>query len=632
MSEPSSLSHGFVLGPYRVRPKQEQIQGPERTHHLEPKVMQVLVTLAENAQRPVSRDQLLETVWAGTVVGDEVVSRAISLLRGYLQDERKNPRFIRTIPKTGYELIHPVFPLEAAAPGNLPAEGTPKPPVQDAAAEAHLPIAAAPRKRHLRLWAVGLALGMVLVAAWSLLGTREATTVSATVAVLPFKLNGDADGLPYIREGLADYLINRLSQASNLRVVAKRSSFANFDTTIDARGLGSLLGADYIIDGTLSQGPGKRLHATLYLVETESGTNRAAAQVAWASTDIPGLQQATLDLATDALSKVLPLRFDVDVRPPEPVNQAAYRAYLEAKYQWSLRGETRIDRAIELLRETIRLEPGFAEGHLALAQALAIEPFYTSQSVDAGFSEARVYAARASRLNPALRPDADALEGFMLKQEWRWQEALDQLEQALSADPENLMAHYWYSTLLSSLGRFEDALVHIESAQRLDPVSPFINDRLAVAYMWQGNMEAAAERYQVATRLGYLESIQPKSFFVFLKRMARYDELGELLLRQGYDENWVQPFIDALHSTARRANATRVLEAAMARGDIPVELRFGIWTFLGDADRALASFELNPKTPDIEYLWAEETAFLRDHAHFPALLEKLNLTDVIPQA
>ena len=116
MSEPSTLSHGFTLGQYHVRPRQEQIQGPEQTYHLEPKVMQVLVTLAEHAQRPVSRDQLLETVWAGTVVGDEVVSRAISLLRGYLQDERKNPRFIRTIPKTGYELIQPVFPLEPEVP------------------------------------------------------------------------------------------------------------------------------------------------------------------------------------------------------------------------------------------------------------------------------------------------------------------------------------------------------------------------------------------------------------------------------------------------------------------------------------------------------------------------------------
>jgi len=649
MSEPSTLSHGFTLGQYRVRPRQEQIQGPEQTYHLEPKVMQVLVTLAEHAQRPVSRDQLLETVWAGTVVGDEVVSRAISLLRGYLHDERKNPRFIRTIPKTGYELIQPVFPLEPevpqgrtlgqsgqpslAAPEILidpPADGSPTATAQDDAAGADSPVASQSGNRHLRLWAAGFVL--LLVTAWSLLSMREGEAEFATVAVLPFKLNGDAEALSYIREGLADYLINRLSQARNLRVVAKRSSFANFDTTIDARGLGSLLGADYIIDGTLADGPSARLKATVYLVETESGTNRASAQVEWTNTDIPGLQQATLESALDALGKVFRVRFDVEVQPPEPVSQAAYRAYLEAKYQWSLRGEARIDRSIELLREAIQLEPGFAEGHLALAQALAIEPFYTSQSVDAGFAAARVYAAQASRLNPELKTDADALEGFMLKQEWRWQEALDRLEQALQADPENLMAHYWYSTLLSSLGRFEDALVHIESAQRQDPVSPFINDRLAVAYMWHGNMDAAAERYRVAARLGYVESIQPKSFFVFLKRTERYDELGDLLLRQGYNANWVEPFIDALRHPARRASATPVLEAAMARGEIPVELHFGIWTFLGDADRALAGFELDPKTPDIEYLWAKETGFLRDHPDFPALLEKLNMTDVIPQS
>jgi len=455
---------------------------------------------------------------------------------------------------------------------------------------------------------------------------------TATVAVLPFNINGDVAELSYVREGLADYLINQLSQASNLQVVAKRSSFANFDATIDARGLGSMLGADYIIDGTLEGVAGQQLTATVYLVDTDSGTNRAARQVVWAGTDIPGLQHALFDSAVASLHKVLRVRFDKQPHMPGPVNPAAYRAYLEAKYQWSLRGEARIRRAIGLLQEAIGIEPRFAEAHLALGQALAIEPLYTDRSVSAAFTAARSYAAQAEALDPIFKPDVDALEGYMLKQEWRWPEALARLERALQADPDNLMANYWYSILLSTLGRFEEALTYIEVAHRQDPVSPFLNDRLAVANVWLGNMEAAAARYELAASLGYLESVQPKSLFVFLQRTGQFDQLRQLLLRQGYGADWVVPFIEALRDPAQRDKATEVLEAAIARAEVPEHLRFGVWAFLGDAQRALASFQLDPKTPDIEYLWAPESRFLREHPDFPALLQQLNLTKMAPQA
>jgi DNA-binding winged helix-turn-helix (wHTH) protein/TolB-like protein len=648
-----------------VLPRQEQIQGPEQTYHLEPKVMQVLVVLAEHAQQPVTRDMLLDTVWAGTVVGDEVVSRAISLLRGYLGDERTNPRYIRTIPKTGYELIHPIAPLlpdlaaadeprggletatyapesraastqrletpaqDAPLPRNSPSDpGISSPHARSTHRAGEPQYRLRPGRRAYWIWAV---VPILLVSIFALSRLRDEPE-TATVAVLPFNINGDASELSYIREGLADYLINQLSQASNLRVVAKRSSFANFDATIDARGLGSMLGADYIIDGTLDGAQGEQLTATVYLVDTRSGTNRAARRVAWAEADIPGLQHALFDSALAALGKVLRVRFDEQLRPPKPANPAAYRAYLEAKYQWSLRGDARIRRAIGLLQDAIRLEPTFAEAHLALAQALAIEPLYTDRSVAAGFAAARTYAARAQSLEPTFKPDVDALEGYMLKQEWRWPEALNSLQGALEADPDNLMANYWYSMLLSTLGRYQEALKYIEAAHRQDPISPFLNDRLAVANLWLGNMEAAAERYEIATRLGYLESIQPKSLFVFLHRTARFDQLRLLLLRQGYSADWVTPFVEALRQPEQRDAATPVLEAAMTRGEIPEDLRFGIWAFLGDAGRAIAAFQIDPKTPDIEYLWARDSGFLRKHPDFPGLLEKLNLTGVAPRA
>ena len=54
---------GFRIGPWRVSPLTGEIESSDRAVHLEPKVMEVLVVLAENAGSVVLRDELLERIW-----------------------------------------------------------------------------------------------------------------------------------------------------------------------------------------------------------------------------------------------------------------------------------------------------------------------------------------------------------------------------------------------------------------------------------------------------------------------------------------------------------------------------------------------------------------------------------------
>ena len=97
----------FYVGRWLVQPRLNRIRGSEETHRVEPKVMGVLVCLARQPGEVVTRDQLLETVWAGTVVTDDVLTRSISELRKVFDDDPRNPGVIETIPKTGYRLIAP---------------------------------------------------------------------------------------------------------------------------------------------------------------------------------------------------------------------------------------------------------------------------------------------------------------------------------------------------------------------------------------------------------------------------------------------------------------------------------------------------------------------------------------------
>ena len=104
-----TLQNGFRVGElHHVEPSLNSVTGPAGTTRLEPKVMQVLVCLAAQAGQVVPKERLMQTVWPDTFVGDDVLTRSISELRRVFGDDVRNPRFIQTIPKSGYRLMAPV--------------------------------------------------------------------------------------------------------------------------------------------------------------------------------------------------------------------------------------------------------------------------------------------------------------------------------------------------------------------------------------------------------------------------------------------------------------------------------------------------------------------------------------------
>jgi DNA-binding winged helix-turn-helix (wHTH) protein len=114
------LQNGFRIGEFHhVEPSLNTVTGPTGTTRLEPKVMQVLLCLAAHAGQVVAKERLMRTVWPDTSVGDDVLTRCISELRRLFGDDAREPRFIDTIPKSGYRLIARVSPgtaQDAAAP------------------------------------------------------------------------------------------------------------------------------------------------------------------------------------------------------------------------------------------------------------------------------------------------------------------------------------------------------------------------------------------------------------------------------------------------------------------------------------------------------------------------------------
>ena len=79
--------------------------GAEAPTRITLKALQVLLVLVEDAGRVVSRERLLDTVWAGTMPTLDVVTQAIATLRRAFADHAYAPACIETIPKSGYVLL-----------------------------------------------------------------------------------------------------------------------------------------------------------------------------------------------------------------------------------------------------------------------------------------------------------------------------------------------------------------------------------------------------------------------------------------------------------------------------------------------------------------------------------------------
>jgi Tol biopolymer transport system component/DNA-binding winged helix-turn-helix (wHTH) protein len=185
------LQNGFRIDEaYHVEPSLNRVTGPGGVSRLEPKVMLVLVCLAERAGQVVPKDRLFRSAWPDTAVTDDVLTRAVSELRRLFEDDPRRPRVIETIAKGGYRLIAPVEIISRR-------DGAPAPPVREVApitlpggetnsVAAQRP-ASQPERWQRRLLAVGTT-GIVVVAlagAWLFRASPPTPAPAPAMRVVP---------------------------------------------------------------------------------------------------------------------------------------------------------------------------------------------------------------------------------------------------------------------------------------------------------------------------------------------------------------------------------------------------------------------------------------------------------------
>src|SRR5260370_15583792 len=217
----------FSIAEWLVRPRLGTVGRGDKSVRVEPKIMRVLVCLAEHPGDVVEKDYLIRTVWPDTFVTDDVLTKCISELRRIFEDNAREPHFIQTIPKIGYRLIAPIrgelVPL-AANPNQAQTstEVLPRP-------------AAGPAARLRWIAVAGLSLVLVVgadIVCQLLQSLRTQPRGRLMLAVLPFQnLSGDPDREDF-NDGMTEELVTSLGRIAPSRfgVIARRSVVPYKDT------------------------------------------------------------------------------------------------------------------------------------------------------------------------------------------------------------------------------------------------------------------------------------------------------------------------------------------------------------------------------------------------------------------
>lgn len=98
----------FQFGDFLLDSEERTLLHKHKPVAITPKTFLLLQTLVENHGRIVEKDQLMSAVWPDSFVEDGNLTFTINLLRKALEDDKQNPRFIKTIPKRGYRFISDV--------------------------------------------------------------------------------------------------------------------------------------------------------------------------------------------------------------------------------------------------------------------------------------------------------------------------------------------------------------------------------------------------------------------------------------------------------------------------------------------------------------------------------------------
>ena len=426
---PAASGADLRLGEWLVQPTLGRISGAGGPVHLRPLLIELLELLARNPGRLVTKEEINRTVWGKRFLAESALTRLVAELRQILGDDIARPRFIETIPKRGYRLIAPVS-LEGGA------------------------------------------------------------AMGPSVAVLPFTDMAQGKDQEYFCDGLAEELTNALTRLRGLRVIARTSAFSFKGKAVDVREIGRQLNVGAIVEGGV-QRSADRLRVSVQVINAVDGGHLWSERFDRRADDLFAIEDEIAQAVLAALSIRLLGDEERGLIPRHTDDLEAHDLYLRGRYVAARRTPEAYAQAIRYFRQALTRDPGYSVAYASLGACYCGSGFVSYLAPGDAFPQAKAAAAKALELDPTLAEAHATLGWAGWAYDWDWPTAEARFHRAEELSPSDGMARFWHAMMLAALGRFEEALVEIQRAWDLDPLSLAIQTNV-------GFVLYEARRYQEA--------------------------------------------------------------------------------------------------------------------------------------
>jgi TolB-like protein/DNA-binding winged helix-turn-helix (wHTH) protein/Flp pilus assembly protein TadD len=513
MSRPEK--HLYEFGPFRLDPAERLLLRGGEPVPLEPKVFDTLVLLIRNSGHLLGKEELMSKVWPDAVVEEGSLTRNISTLRRALGEGEHGLRYIETVPRRGYRFVAGVIdrgdesldPAKVRQAGAAFSEGGSETHSLDeggrpfgddddnaaagvgaraaiertgasAALAGEADTRPASRAEHRvgkfgRRKSVAVVAGIGLVVAvaalaYGYLARRGGAAAINSVVVLPFANVGGDPNLEYLSDGIAEYLINNLSQLPQLKVIARSSAFAYKGKDVDPQEVARALGIGAIVAGRVVQ-RGDELEISVELMNASDKTQMWGEQYHRRASDLQAVQAEISRAVAEKLRLRLTGAQERQLTRRATDNPQAYQLYLAGLFHARKGNMEGIRKALDYLNQAVVLDPNFALAFASMPAVYSNLADVSGLAPGEAISKGRAAALKALELDGTL---AEAHNGLAVikRQEWDWPGAESEYKRAIELNPNFAAAHSNYALFLGVMGRTQEALAENKRAQELDPL------------------------------------------------------------------------------------------------------------------------------------------------------------------
>lgn len=457
------------FGPFELDIGAGHLRKGKARFHLQPKPFKLLSLLVSRAGQLVTREEIQDQLWGKDTFVDfeQSLNVCIRQIRTVLNDTPAAPRFVETVPRRGYRFIAKATLVARPAPVD-------------------------------------------------------------SLAVLPFENSrGDPD-LEYLCQGIAESLINTLSELQQLRVIPRQTAF-RFKSTAELAKMARELNLRTAVSGRVIS-LGHSINVQAELVDLETHSQLWGGQFSWKLSHILELQEEISREICQHLRLQLSRRESTRLRKRSTQNSEAYQLYLKGRYCSEKRTREELHKAVDYFYRAVQNDPNYALAYAGLGDAFTLlgSGTYGAMPSKNARVKATEMALKALDLDSTLAEAHTSLAFAKFRFDWAWREAEREFQRALELNPRYVRAHHWYALFHAAMGRHDEAIEEIRKAQKLDPLALIVS-------VAEGRILHFARRFDDAiSQFQRILEFDPNFIPAHSDLGASYDEKG--LLHQALAE------------------------------------------------------------------------------------------------